>query len=150
MKKASLALAIAALFIFSMSLTASAAIPGNFTLGINAGYPYLLTELELEYKNGPWAGGLDAAWVGNGMEISAFGRYYVPLGAGFNFYAAVNPGLVMLFYTSPATLVGTIKAGPGFDYRWKHLRVGLEGGILYRFGAPAPNFYVKGGLGYIF
>ncbi|MBP7110400.1 MAG: hypothetical protein KBB09_02365 [Firmicutes bacterium] len=150
MKKAWLALAVAAVLALSLGGTASAAVPGDFTLGINAGYPYLLTELELEYKYGPWAGGLDTAWIGNGMEISIFGRYYVPLGLGFDFYAAVNPGLVMLFYTSPATLVGTIKAGPGFDYRWKHLRVGLEGGILYRFGAPSPNFYLKLGLGYIF
>lgn len=150
MKKASLIIAIGALLILPLGIATSAAIPGNFTLGINAGYPYLLTELEFEYKNGPWAGGADVAWIGPGLEISAFGRYYVPLGAGFNFFAVLNPGMLIITSETPVEVRGTIKAGPGFDFRWKHLRVGIDGGLLYIFGSSDPRFYVKGGLGYIF
>jgi hypothetical protein len=127
---------------------AGAEIPGEFTLSINAGYPITLGELELEYKNGPWAGGVNTAFVGSGIEMGMFGRYYVPLGAGFNFYVSLNPSMVVTF-ASPPEIKGLIKAGPGFDFRWQHLRVNLEGGVFYIIPTTF-TFYFKGGLGVIF
>lgn len=142
-----LVLLIAILTVALVTLGASAAVPGEFTLSLGGGYPITLGELELEYKNGPWAGGVHTTFVGSGIEMGMFGRYYVPLGKGFNFYASLNPSLVITFTQS---VRGIIKAGPGFDYRWKHLRVGIEGGIFYIFGASTPMGYGKASIGYIF
>ncbi len=138
---------IAIMAVALASIGASATVPGEFTLSLGGGYPLTLGELELEYKNGPWAGGIHTTFVGTGMDIGLFGRYYVPLGKGFNFYAALNPSMVVLF---AGGVRGIIKAGPGFDYRWKHLRVGIEGGIFYIFGATTPMGYGKASIGYIF
>ncbi|MCK7488789.1 MAG: hypothetical protein MZU97_27305 [Bacillus subtilis] len=69
-------------------------------MSLNGGYPITLGELELEYKNGPWAGGIHTTFVGAGIEMGMFGRYYVPLGAGFNFYVAVNPSMIVMFTPS--------------------------------------------------
>ncbi len=146
MKKSILVMLFVTLTVLAIAGNASAAVPGEFTLSLNGGYPITLGELELEYKNGPWAGGIHTTFVGPGIEMGMFGRYYVPLGAGFNFYAAVNPSMIVMFTPE---VRGLIKVGPGFDFRWKHLRVGIEGGLLYFFGGKL-FFYTKLGLGVIF
>lgn len=150
MRKTAIAILMALLLLIAFNVSSSAAAPNEFMIGLNSGYPYTLLELEFEYKNGPWAGGTDVAWAGGAMEMGIFGRYYVPLGLGFDFYAAVNPGMVIVFSSVPPSVKGTIKVGPGFDFKWEHLRVGLEGGMLYIFGHTTPNFYIKGGLGVLF
>lgn len=143
MKKSILVMLFVTLTVLAIAGNASAAVPGEFTLSLNGGYPITLGELELEYKNGPWAGGMHTTFVGPGIEMGMFGRYYVPLGAGFNFYAAVNPSMIVMFTPE---VRGLIKVGPGFDFRWKHLRVGIEGGLLVFFGGKL-FFYTKLGLG---
>lgn len=137
---------VATVLITMMAFQAAAApVAPEYTIGLNSGFPYDLLELEFEYKKGAWAGGAAFAWCGSAVELAAFSRYYVPLGLGFNFYTSVEPGVIIPF---SADVLGSVKIGPGFDFRWKHLRIGVDGGLLMMYRTSIGfTGYVKGGFG---
>lgn len=157
-------IALLALIAVSSSISrAEAAIPGDLTLGLNIGYPLGL-ELELEYKYEMVAGGFYSGlfmhdldkmideWHTEWEAIGLFGRFYMPIGKGFDFYLGFSTSIMAincgLFPDWQYTWI--VKVGPGFDYRWEHLRLGLEGGFLYSLEPNFKSFYVKAGVGLIF
>jgi len=137
-----------------MSATVSmAATPFQTTLSLNSGYSYTLGELELEFKSNSWASGVAVGYGWTNLEISAFGRYYIPLNpvssdVNWNLFLTATPSLLIRPAQSPGIGFG-IKVGPGIDLRWRHLRLAVEGGYrwstIYGHGG-----YAKVGIGYIF
>ncbi len=130
-----------------------AATPYQTTLSLNSGYSYTLGELELEFKSNRWASGATVGYGWSNLEIGLFGRYYIPLNpissqVNWNLFLSVTPSLLIRPAQTPMLGFG-IKAGPGIDLRWGHLRVAVEGGYrwstIYNHGG-----YAKVGIGYIF
>jgi hypothetical protein len=86
-----------------LAVTASVGAASQTTIGINSGYAFTWGELELEYKPGVMAYGMQVGYGWTVLEVSAFGRYYVPLNGyfnlseevGVNFFASVTPSVLI-------------------------------------------------------
>lgn len=128
-------------------------------LGCNIGLPTAQLQLDFEYKNGAWAGGINTSigmswldWDKYHMEIGLLVRYYITLDSSNSFYITVDPLLVTgLYYLDSPLVKFGFKVGVGFDRRLKYLRYALEGGFQYYPEKYFQNyFYVQFGLGYLF
>lgn len=153
--KAIICLIVTILFLVTGSVYAedSGQLSLSLTAGNAADVPAL--ELELEYKNGPWAAAIHAGYVGGiyagGFEIGLLGRYCVDLSKGWDFYILLNPSVVVIYNEGP-NVTFLAELGPGIEYRSRHFRMSLDIGPSFGI-SPFDTFiffFAKLGIGYIF
>ncbi|HOA15703.1 MAG TPA: hypothetical protein PKJ05_05170 [Bacillota bacterium] len=145
------------ILIMSFAAASSIAAPEN-SLSVNGGYSHTWIELEYEMKTDPFAYGAKLGLGYYAFEVGGFFRYYYGLNSLLNIPAEYR--LSVFGGITPSFLLGTwyydgvgfgLKIGPGVDFRWKQLRVYIEGG--YRFdtlGGIHHGGYSTAGIGYIF
>lgn len=148
MRKAYIYAVIAVVFALAMAGTASAKLPGQFSISANGGWMFTWGELELEYRDGLGAIGLNAGTNGMNLELGIPIKYYVPMKYGFSFYVDVNP-VVIIWFPAPVAVEFGVKLGPGIEYRSGMFKAQVEGGYAYS-KTTSHWFYVKGGLGLAF
>ncbi|HNV35130.1 MAG TPA: hypothetical protein PKK63_06325 [Bacillota bacterium] len=147
MRKNISAIILATALVLAISGTAAAKLPGQFSISANGGYMFTYGELELEYKEGVGAIGLNVGSDGLLLEIGVPIKYFVPIGKGFSFYVDVNPA-ALVWFAGPSVEFG-IKAGPGIEFRSGFFKAIVEGGYAYS-ATRGHGFYAKGGLGIAF
>lgn len=140
-------LSFTAALVIALAVPASAALPGQFSLTASGGYMFTFAELELEYKEGVGAIGINAGSNGAIIEIGVPIKYYVPMSGGFSFYGCVNPA-ALISIAGTGVSIG-VKVGPGIEYRGGFFRAAAELGYRYSAGT-GHGFYAKGGIGICF
>lgn len=145
-KRMAMACLIAAALL-ALAVPAQAKLPGQFSISANGGYMFTYGELELEYKEGVGAIGVNIGSNGLILEVGVPIKYFVPLKAGFSFYGSVNPAALITF-VGPTVGFG-IKVGPGVEYRSGFFKAAAELGYSYSV-STSHDFYVKGGIGICF
>lgn len=147
MRKRTALVCLIAAVLLAMAIPAQAKLPGQFSINANGGYMFTYGELELEYKEGVGAIGINVGSNGLILEVGVPIKYFVPLKAGFSFYGSVNPAALITF-VGPTVEFG-IKVGPGVEYRSGFFRAAVELGYRYSV-STSHGFYAKGGIGICF
>lgn len=147
MRKAIIIAAIVALGSMILAVPAQAALPGQFSLSANGGYMFTYGELELEYKEGVGAIGLNVGSNGLLLEVGVPIKYFIPMSNTLSFYIGVNPA-ALIYFVGPTVEFG-IKTGPGIEFRSGMLKLAAEIGYSYSAGT-SHGFYAKGGVGIAF